>query len=150
MAGGLSANPFADGSTASGTSPQRIPAVPPINRRATVFPGAGLILVAAINLLTMATFIVIGAVAVADQGHANEEDVIAFVFLGVTLAIQILILWGGINMVRRRGYAMAVVGVIAAATPLSACWCLQLPFGIWALAVIFQPGRRAQFQDNTT
>ncbi|HJN08175.1 MAG TPA: hypothetical protein QF564_05745 [Pirellulaceae bacterium] len=43
-------------------------------------------------------------------------------------------------MVRRHGYVMAMVGVIAAIAPLSACWCLHLPIGVWALAMLTKGG----------
>jgi DMSO/TMAO reductase YedYZ heme-binding membrane subunit len=119
----------------------------PANPNATVVPGICLIVTAAITLVLLVFSILAGIVAVIEAG-VHDDDVIAFVFLSVTFAMQLLILWGGINMVRRRGYVMAIVGVIVAIAPLSACWCLNLPLGAWALVTLTKSGTRAIFSPN--
>lgn len=143
-----SENPFADLTRPVASNPYAAPAtasldVPP-NRNATILPGAMLIAVAATSMMFLALAIFAGVMAVIDEG-LEYDDLLAFIFLGVTLAVQFLILWGGVNMVRRRGYAMAMAGAIAATVPLSLCWCLHLPLGAWSLAVLLKQGMRAVF-----
>jgi hypothetical protein len=121
-------------------------AAPP-NPRATVAPGICLIVSAAISSVLLVLIIMAGVVTVVDQGW-DEDDVFLFVFLGLTLAIQFLILWGGINMVRRRGYRMALVGGFAAIVPLSGCCCLSLPIGVWGLVTLTKSGMRTVFSSE--
>ncbi len=147
------ANPFADAPQTPDPNPYAAPyaasmptATPP-DPRATVLPGIFLIVFAAITSLLLALSIVVGIMSVLDEG-AQEDDVFAFVFLGITLAVQLLILWGGINMVRRRGYVMAMVGAIVAIAPISVCWCLSVPFGVWALVTLLKTGMREVFSST--
>jgi len=143
-------NPFADVPLSSDPNPHRTPnatsmptATPP-NPRATVAPGICLIAFASCCTVLMGLGIVEGIRSVVEQ-DVQVDDVFAFIFLGITLVVQLLILWGGINMVRRRGYTMALVGAITSIIPISACWCLSLPFGVWALATLLKSGMRTVF-----
>ena len=129
------------------TAPMTVPNVPQADPRATIYPGICLITIAATSSEFLALGILAGIVSVIEQG-VEDEDVFAFLVLGVTMAMQFLILWGGINMVRRRGYAMAMVGAIAAIVPLSACWCLNLPIGVWAAVTLTKGGMQAFFSSN--
>ena len=145
-------NPFAERSLRAEPNPYAAPisasAQPATNPRATIFPGIWLIAISATSSLFLGLGIMAGVVTVIDEGM-EQDDLLAFIFLGVTLAVQFLILWGGINMVRCRGYYMAMAGTIAAIVPLSACWCMHLPFGLWALAILAKSGTRAIFQAET-
>ena len=135
----LDVNPYA--------APTTVPNVTPPDPRATVFPGICLITVATTSIVLLALGILVGIASVMEQG-VKDDDVIAFLVLGVTLATQFLILCGGINMVRRRGYVMALVGVIAAIVPFSVCWCLHLPIGVWALLTLTKGGTRTLFSSD--
>jgi len=139
-----SGNPFADDARSSGlnSNPYGTPGSVDhhtATRQTLTLPGSLLIVVAGLNIAFLALGLLAGTVSVIADG-AEPDDVMTFAFIGVTLVVQFLILWGGINMVRRRGYAMALVGVIAAMTPLSLCWCLHLPFGVWALVALLGSG----------
>lgn len=120
---------------------------PSLNRRAPILPGALLIGISATSGIFLSLAIFAGIVTVIDEG-VEQDDVLAFIFLGATLVSQIFILWGGVNMVRRRGYAMAIAGAFAAVVPLSLCWCLHLPIGAWALYVLSKQGMRSVFSGH--
>lgn len=53
---------------------------------------------------------------------------------------------GGIQLARRRTWAVAVVGAIMALVPCSCGFVVGLPIGIWALVVLFNPAVRAAFR----
>ena len=141
-------NPFADAPRSAASNPYAAPLSvsgdAAANPHATILPGAMLIAVAGTSMILLALGLFAGIVTVVDEG-LESDDVLAFVFLGFTLAVQFLILWGGINMTRRRGYTMAIVGGIAAIVPLSVCWCLHLPVGVWALIALTRGGMRSVF-----
>ena len=53
---------------------------------------------------------------------------------------------GGWQMKRLRMYTFAFVATIVAIVPLTPCWILALPFGIWALIVLQKPHVKSAFQ----
>jgi hypothetical protein len=63
----------------------------------------------------------------------------------VLIAWGMLVVVGAGRMRRRRGYGLALAGVIVAMLPANYCWLLGLPFGIWALAVLLRPEVRGAF-----
>ncbi len=148
-------NPFAEADESVDQNPystpigytKSMPTTIPLDPHATIAPGICLIVCAAIFIAFVAILILAGILSVVDEG-LKDDDVLAFVLLSVMLAIQFLILWGGINMVRRRGYTMAMLGVIAAIAPLSGCWCISLPIGVWGLTSLMKGGMRAVFSSN--
>jgi len=146
-------NPFSDAARPVSANPYATPysasaAIPPDPGAATL-PGAMLIAVAVTNMVLLGLGLAAGVVTVLDQGM-EDDDLLAFIFLGFSLAVQFLILWGGINMVRRRGYAIAMAGTIAAIAPVSMCWCLHLPIGLWSLAVLTKKGMSAAFASRVS
>ena len=65
----------------------------------------------------------------------------------MALVLGILTLLGGVKMLQRRSYALAMVGAIVGMIPcLSPCCCTGLPFGIWALVLLSKPEIRDSFR----
>jgi hypothetical protein len=60
--------------------------------------------------------------------------------------LSLVTLVGGIAMVRRQFYGLAIAGCVAAMINLSdGCCLLGLPVGIWALVVLLKPDVKASF-----
>ncbi len=58
----------------------------------------------------------------------------------VTLAVSALIFWGASKMKQLENHGLAVLASILAILPcVSPCCVLGLPFGIWALVVLYRP-----------
>jgi hypothetical protein len=66
---------------------------------------------------------------------------------GVGVVVNVLTLLGAVMMMRLRGYAWAVLGSVLALNPLNVpCCLLQVPFGVWALAVLMRGEVRQVFR----
>jgi hypothetical protein len=66
---------------------------------------------------------------------------------GVSLFLNLLTFAGALQMLRLRGYGLAVLGSIAALNPFNIPCCLvQAPFGLWALIVLLNGDVRRGFQ----
>jgi hypothetical protein len=65
----------------------------------------------------------------------------------LALLLGPVLLWGAIQMLRRRSYGFCRITAILAIIPLSAACCcfLTLPFGIWALVLLLRPETKALF-----
>ncbi len=64
----------------------------------------------------------------------------------VTLAVSGLIFWGAWKMKQLENHGLAVLASIVAMLPcISPCCVLGLPFGIWALVVLFRPDVKSSF-----
>ncbi len=65
----------------------------------------------------------------------------------LALILSVVTLLAGIRMLQRRSYTLVMTGVILGMLPcLSACCCVGLPFGIWALVVLSDPEVRNSFR----
>jgi hypothetical protein len=64
----------------------------------------------------------------------------------IGLPLGVIQVAGGIQLARRRTWAVAVVGAIMALVPCSCGFVVGLPIGIWALVVLFNPAVRAAFR----
>jgi hypothetical protein len=63
------------------------------------------------------------------------------------LVMSTIVLIGAIQMLRMRTFGVAVAGAIVAMLNLASyCCLLGLPFGIWALVVLFRPEVRGNFE----
>ncbi len=87
------------------------------------------------------------------QPPANQPPAFAFGqqvgFYATVLTIPIVslvILVGGVCMLRLKGYAMALTGAVVGLAPLCGpCLILAIPFSIWALVLLLKPDIRARF-----
>ena len=59
---------------------------------------------------------------------------------------NLLILLGGISMVRLRGYGLALTGAVVASLGLCSILCSSLPLGIWAIIVLINSDVKAAFR----
>lgn len=64
----------------------------------------------------------------------------------LTGVLSLVVLLGGIRMLQRRSYGLAMTGAIVSMLPCSCCCCLGLPFGIWALVVLSNPEVKNSFR----
>jgi hypothetical protein len=79
-----------------------------------------------------------------DGGTAYRiGQLIGFVF---SVLINIGVIAGGVQMIRLRGFDTARGGAVAACVPLCSLLCLNMPFGIWALIVLYQPDVKRLFR----
>lgn len=63
----------------------------------------------------------------------------------LSLGVQLLIGLGALCMLRTKGWTLALVGSIAALIPCGCCCVLTLPFGIWALVLLFDKDVKRAF-----
>ncbi len=69
-----------------------------------------------------------------------------FVFLIlVTLPITIVMMIGAWRMRRLENYPLCVAAAVVAVLPVHAGFLLGLPFGVWALSLLFRPEVKAAF-----
>lgn len=62
--------------------------------------------------------------------------------------ISALIIFGGLKMKNLQSHSMAMAGAVCAMLPCSACCCLGLGVGIWALVTLMNDEVKAAFQAN--
>jgi hypothetical protein len=88
-----------------------------------------------------------GAVPPFDE-YVKQYAPMAVGMSAVMVLGSLLILLGGIAMCRLRGYGLAMTGSITAAIGLCSmnCFCLSLPFGIWAIIVLINSDVKAAFR----
>jgi hypothetical protein len=68
-------------------------------------------------------------------------------FIGM-LGGSLLSLYGAIAMLRGKQYSACVAGAVTASIPfISPCVFLGIPFGIWALVILFRKDTRAAFAE---
>ncbi len=79
-----------------------------------------------------------------EQGQSGPVPLIlGLVFAGISFFVML----GGIFMLTRRFYSMAILGSIMGMINFVNCCCvLGLPFGIWALVVLARPEVKRLFQ----
>jgi hypothetical protein len=121
--------------------------------------GIGVILANLLSLLVSALNILVSF----DRELANQisknspfgmrlsgDDLQVALFLkgGIFLVVSTLGLFGGVMMLLRRAYLMALIGSVATILNLSDCCCLPLNFllGLGGLVVLLLPGTRDLFR----
>ena len=60
--------------------------------------------------------------------------------------INVGVIAGAVQMIRLRGWDTARGGAVAACVPCCSAFCLNIPFGIWTLIVLYQPDVKRMFQ----
>lgn len=147
----MSTNPYQ-----SPTSPGGFGGPPPGFNAAekTNMPGLLLMITAGISIAVRVILLVLsmlGAGVVAAQG--GDDGAAAAQMIGglignvIGIAINGVTLFGGMKMRSLEGYSMAMAGAILAVIPCcSPCVLLGIPFGIWALVVLFDPQVKASFR----
>jgi hypothetical protein len=64
----------------------------------------------------------------------------------VGFLLPLFVLFGAWKMLQLQGWGLAVAGAIVALVPCQSCCCLTIPFGIWALILLFNAEVKASFQ----
>jgi len=81
------------------------------------------------------------------KGYMSAMEAFTLPLNLLALILSVVTLLAGIRMLQRRSYNLVMTGVILGMLPcLSACCCLGLPFGIWALVVLSNPEVRNSFR----
>jgi hypothetical protein len=124
-------------------------------------PAIALIVVSIIGLLGMTTYFVLTLVGVATgaaplPAAGNEAEKVGqavgyygtIFTIGLNALLQLLILAAGICMLKRRNYAVCMIGTITAGIPClgSSCCVLGMPFAIWAFVVLMNQDVKATFR----
>lgn len=65
-----------------------------------------------------------------------------------TMSIYFLVMWGGIQMSRRRSHGLAMVASFLAMLPCSPVFLIGLPLGIWAMMVLRDPAVKIGFHHD--
>lgn len=66
------------------------------------------------------------------------------------LAMTTAVVFGSICMIRMKGFGFALTAAVCAAIPCcSPFFVAGIPFGIWALIMLFRPGVRERFLSTT-
>ena len=114
-------------------------------RTAVRGPAIALISVASvgllIGLLALAVDVVLLASGAADQFPNPElkraQIIVRSVWGLVMVANAGFILWAGIQMLRLRQHQLCwLAGILACIPAFGPCFCLGIPFGIWAIVVL--------------
>jgi hypothetical protein len=83
-----------------------------------------------------------------NSGVPIHENAIAgaLIFDPLVIVLNLLILGGCIAMLRMKSLTWARAGAILAVVPICApCLVLGIPFGIWAIVILYQPEAEAAF-----
>jgi serine/threonine protein kinase len=87
--------------------------------------------------------------------EADAVDTVAL-FIGEALFFLLFVipslvtLVGAIQMIRVRGYWWAVAGAVAASLPLSFCFPIAMPFGIWGIVMLCDRRMRLAFNPGVS
>lgn len=123
------------------------------------FPAIGLIIAGVLNavsgLYLIASTLIQYSAGALNRSFSIESERIGF-YIGFwgTTALGILgflvapvIIYGAIQMMRGRSFALSRTAAILAVIPLkSCCFVVGIPFGIWALVVLSQPDVKGIFR----
>ncbi len=122
-------------------------------------PAIALMIVAGISfgvvLLGLAFDVFIIAFGLVDDIKGNRPQVISpttqltirITWSVLLLASSAFVLYGALKMKQRLNFGVARAAAIVACIPmLGPCCICGIPFGIWALVVLAQPGVRAAFR----
>jgi predicted Ser/Thr protein kinase len=63
----------------------------------------------------------------------------------VATVVGVVLILGGLQMIRLRSYVWAVVACVLAVLPLSAGFMIGIPMGIWALILLYRPDVQEAF-----
>ncbi len=118
-----------------------------------VWPAIALLVSGVLALLTrMLFFALVVWAKTYEQGVVaadlkDDFDNYWYIFIAMLLA-ALATIYGAIQMLRGRQFSACVAGAITACIPiLGPCYGLSIPFGFWALQVLFRDETRAAFAE---
>lgn len=159
----MSSNPFSDSNPY--TSPSGIGGLPPRDSsdvQGRVLPPAiALIIVAGLGL-TMSLFnvafaVISGPLPVDPNApdfvrgmQQSASGPVAIVAQSLFALLNVAILFGGVQMARRRMRPLAITASVLAMVNVGTCCCvIGLPVGVWSLVILFLPEVAAAFRENS-
>jgi hypothetical protein len=78
----------------------------------------------------------------------RETGLWSLFYASIGVFVSVLVFVGAISMVRLRPRWLAILGACAALIPIfGPCFFLGIPFGIWALIVLFTPSVVSTFKN---
>jgi hypothetical protein len=77
--------------------------------------------------------------------EGDEDAVFGMIGVLVMLAINGVVLYGAVKLKQLENYALCMTAAILMVIPCSPCFFLSVPFGIWALIVLFDARVRDAF-----
>lgn len=119
-----------------------------------VAPAIAMIVVASLSLLVTIPALIFQSIGFLRQARlmSGEMPPEAYVFLGayivgtlISVVVHILIIVGGVKMVKFQSWGAALTGAIMLILPCTACW-IGLPIGVWAVIVLSLSSVRRQFR----
>ncbi|MBN2476986.1 MAG: hypothetical protein JXB62_20430 [Pirellulales bacterium] len=118
-------------------------------------PAIGLIVTGAIGMPLQIFAVIVNLMSVGVGAAARQPEFMPMMLPAgvnvvlnvVSIAIGVVVIFGGIKMKRLENYAFAMIASIIAMVPcFSPCCLLGLPFGIWALVVLADSQVKAAFR----
>jgi hypothetical protein len=106
-----------------------------VSQQNLFIPGVFLFISGAIPLALSLFFTIAFMVEMIDRGP-GIEDVIRLIITSLAGLLALLTSLGGIAMIRRRGYRVALAGSISALLLGAFCCFFPTAFGVWALVVL--------------
>lgn len=84
------------------------------------------------------------------EGFMKFMETFGIVFGVLNLISGVVLVLGGLSLMRQKSYGLAMTGAIVAMVPGFSCCCLfSLPVGIWALMLLLKPEVKAAFQGSS-
>lgn len=127
-------------------------------------PGIALIVVGSLGLLLMGGYLILMLIVMATQPgnfspppNANDGERVGFyigsygtiAMMALSPFLQTFVIWGGINMVRQKGRAIAMLACLISVIPCCSSLCLMgIPFGIWGFVVLSDPQVKSLMEKN--
>jgi serine/threonine protein kinase len=112
-------------------------------RSEVLVPAAGLLAAGVATLLFWVAALVF---LVPRQFDGSEDDILCLITAGVLIPlVSGVLIAGGVNLLRLRGYPLAATATVVAMVPWSPGWLISLPCGIWACVVLGRPAVAAAF-----
>ena len=118
--------------------------------RAVRMPAVGLVILSSFWLIILVVALVLNLFQLlvgTDLNVQQGEDVLGEAALPVNLVSIMLmafvtscVMYGSLSMMQRRNYGVAVTAAVLSVLPcFSPCFFLGIPFGLWALLLLFRP-----------
>lgn len=78
-----------------------------------------------------------------------QQTIFLVGFVGIPMLVNAFILASGIQLARRQSLTLCRCGAILACIPFfGMCFCLEVPFGIWAAVMTFSPNAPRDFGET--
>ncbi|HWG42913.1 MAG TPA: protein kinase [Gemmataceae bacterium] len=119
-------------------------------RQTLLAPALGLMLIGALNCTGLAVLL-LSTIRLLSGGQFTVSNLGAqeAILLSMDGLLGLAILWGAWKMVRLKSLGLAQLGCVLALLPLSPCWFLGLPVGIWGLILLMRPEVRKHFPTSS-